>query len=125
MTSGSRNLLILGIGSILIASVTTSVSLAIYRNTGDIYLDRSRPGFLPDKDEVEAETEVTTNFTYGDSGALDEEELEQYLEELQKIKDRLKNLPDAFSDAPLSDESLGIKSNTPSTQDPENHTVTE
>ena len=43
MTRGSRNLLILGLGSILIAGGTTSVSLAIYRNTGDIYLDRSRP----------------------------------------------------------------------------------
>lgn len=109
MTRGSRNLLILGLGSILIAGGTTSVSLAIYRNTGDIYLDRSRPGFLPDKEEVEAETEVTTNFTYGDSGALDEEELDQYLEELEKIEERLKNLPDAFSSKPQSDESLGIK----------------
>lgn len=125
MTSGSRNLLILGIGSILIAGVTTSVSLAIYRNTGDIYLDRSRPGFLPDKDEVEAETEATTNFTYSDSGELDGEELKQYLEELQKIEDRLKNLPDAFSDAPLSDESLGIKSKTSEAQGLENFTVTE
>ncbi len=109
MTRGSRNLLILGFGSILIAGGTTSVSLAIYRNTGDIYLDRSRPGFLPDKEEVEAETEATTNFTYGDSGALDEEELDQYLEELEKIEERLKGLPDAFSSKPLSDESLGIK----------------
>lgn len=125
MTSGSRNLLILGIGSILIAGATTSASLAIYRSTGDIYLDRSRPGFLPDKDEVEAETEATTNFTYSDSGALDGEELEQYLEELQKIEDRLKNLPDAFSDAPLSDESLGIKGKTSGAQSLENFTVTE
>ena len=103
MTRGSRNLLILGLGSILIAGGT------IYRNTGDIYLDRSRPGFLPDKEEVEAETEATTNFTYSDSGALDEEELDQYLEELEKIEERLKGLPDAFSSKPLSDESLGIK----------------
>lgn len=109
MTRGGRNLLILGIGAMLIAGGTTSVSLAIYRNTGDIYLDRSRPGFLPDKDEVEAETEAATNFTYSDSGALDGEELDQYLEELKIIEDRLKGLPDAFSDAPLSDESLGIK----------------
>lgn len=109
MTRGSRNLLILGTGSILLAGATTSVSLAIYRGTGDIYLDRSRPGFLPDKEEVEAETEAATSFTYGESGALDEEELEQYLEELQKIENRLKDLPDAFSGTPLSDESLGIK----------------
>lgn len=109
MTHGSRNLLILGAGSILIATATTAVSLTIYRNSGDIYLDRSRPGFLPDKDEVESDSSTTTNFTYGDSGALDGEELDRYLEELQKIEDRLKDLPDAFSNTPLSDESLGIK----------------
>ncbi len=109
MTRGGRNLLILGLGAILIAGATTSVSLAIYRNTGDIYLDRSRPGFLPDKEEVEAGTEATTTFVYGDSGPLDAEELDRYLKELQKIEERLKDLPDAFSDGPLSDESLGIK----------------
>jgi len=109
MTRGGRNLLILGIGSVFIAGLTTSVSLAIYRNTGDIYLDRSRPGFLPDKEEAEAETEATTNFTYSDSGPLDGEELDRYLEELQKINQHLENLPDAFSGTPLSDESLGIK----------------
>lgn len=109
MTHGGRNLMILGIGSILIAGITTSISLAVYRNTGDIYLDRSRPGFLPDKEEVEAETEATTTFSYGDSGPLDEAELNQYLGELQKIEKHLNSLPDAFSNAPLSDESLGIK----------------
>jgi len=112
MTRGGRNLLILGIGSVFIAGLTTSVSLAIYRNTGDIYLDRSRPGFLPDKAEAEAETEATTTFTYSDSGSLDGAELDRYLEELKKINQRLENLPDAFSGAPLSDESLGIKAPT-------------
>lgn len=109
MTRGARNLLILGLGSILIAGATTATSLAIYRNTGDIYLDRSRPGFLPDKDEAEAESKATTSFSCGDSGPLDEKELDQYLEELQKIQDRLDDIPGAFSGAPLSDESLGIK----------------
>ena len=52
MTSGSRNLIILGILSIIIALTTTSVSLAIYHNSGDIYLDRSRPNVLPDEDEI-------------------------------------------------------------------------
>ena len=46
---GGRNLLILGIISVLIAVTTTGVSLAIYHYSGDIYLDRSRPGFLPDE----------------------------------------------------------------------------
>ena len=50
MTKGSRNLVILGSVACLIAAVTTSIELVIYRNSGDIYLDRSRPGFLTDED---------------------------------------------------------------------------
>ena len=46
MTSGARNLLILGCGAIAITAITTSLSLFIYRQTGDIYLDRSRPGYV-------------------------------------------------------------------------------
>ena len=50
MTTGGRNLVLLGVGSILIAFIMTGVSLAVYHNSGDIYLDRSRPGFLPDEE---------------------------------------------------------------------------
>ena len=52
-TNGARNLFIMSLVAILIALSTTGVSLAIYHNSGDIYLDRSRPGFLPDEDEIE------------------------------------------------------------------------
>ena len=45
MTKGGWNLVILGAASILIALVTTGVSLAIYKFSGDIYLDRSAPDF--------------------------------------------------------------------------------
>ena len=41
-TRGGRHLAILGAGAILIAGVTTGISLMVYRNSGDIYLDRSR-----------------------------------------------------------------------------------
>ena len=59
MTVGSRNLIILGVVSGIIALATTGVSLAVYHNSGDIYLDRSRPGYLPDKEEIEEEDEMT------------------------------------------------------------------
>ena len=55
MKKNRRNLIILGLLSVIIATVTTGVSLAVYHNSGDIYLDRSRPGFLPDEDEIEGE----------------------------------------------------------------------
>ena len=48
----NKNLLVLGIIAVGIALATTVVSLVVYHNSGDIYLDRSRPGFLPSEDEV-------------------------------------------------------------------------
>lgn len=110
MTRGSRNLIILGVGSILLAGVTTSVSLAAYRISGDIYLDRSRPGYLPDEVEVSEEDPVDSGFVFSDSGNLTEAELDEYLKALKAVDDRLNNYPDAFSPTPLSNESLGIPS---------------
>lgn len=112
MTSGGRNLTILGIGAICIAGLTTSTSLMMYRLSGDIYLDRSRPGYLPDKEEA-SETPEATTFVFPDSGALDRAELDQYLKELQKINERIDEFSDPYASGPLSDESLGItNSNT-------------
>ncbi len=109
-TRGGRNLAILGVGSILLAIITTSVSLAMYRISGDIYLDRSRPGYLPDEEEVEKDTNITTNFTFSDSGTLTAEDLDEYLNALHTLDSRLKNFDDPYSPVPLSDESLGIPS---------------
>lgn len=109
-TRGGRNLMILGIGAILITIITTVTSLTIYRVSGDIYLDRSRPGYLPDEDEVTETTETNTNYTFSDSGALTREDLSEYLEELKQVDDRLNDFSDPYSPAPLSDESLGIPS---------------
>lgn len=106
---GGRNLLVLGIGAIIITTLTTGISLWVYRSTGDIYLDRSRPGFLPDEDEVDKNTKVNTSFTYSDTGPLDAAGLEEYLKELRIINDRLRVLSDPYAPTPLSDESLGIK----------------
>lgn len=108
-THGGRNLAILGIVSILIATATTAASLLVYRNSGDIYLDRSRPGYLPDEEEANEEAATTnTNFVYSDTGALDKTELQEYLDTLKSFNDRLDSLSNPYSPDPLSDESLGI-----------------
>lgn len=109
-TRGGRNLMILGVGAILITVITTVASLTIYRVSGDIYLDRSRPGYLPDEDEVTDTAETNTNYAFSDSGTLTSEDLSEYLEELKKVDDRLNNFTDPYSPTPLSDESLGIPS---------------
>lgn len=109
-TRGGRNLIVLGVAVILITFVTTATSLAIYRLSGDIYLDRSRPGYLPDEEEATESTVTNSSYTFSESGTLTYADLTEYLEELQKIDDRLNEFADPYSPSPLSDESLGIPS---------------
>lgn len=108
MSKGARNLIILGGVACLIAAITTSIELIVYRNSGDIYLDRSRPGFLPDEDEVEANHQDESTYSYPDTGNLDADELDKYLEELRLVEAHIKRLADPYGPSPLSDESLGI-----------------
>ena len=111
-TRGGRNLAILGGAALLITVATTSASLLIYRNSGDIYLDRSRPGYLPDEEEAQQDPAASTNFNFPDNGPLDKNELESYLKELDAVNTRLRALVDPYSATPLSDESLGISNNS-------------
>ena len=83
-TRGGRNLALLGLGSILIATITTSIGIYVYHSSGDIYLDRSRPGYLPDPDEVEEEQEINPTYSYPDNGPIEKSEFKTYLEELKK-----------------------------------------
>ena len=69
LSKGGHNLIILGVAAIFIAFATTFVALKIYHDSGDIYLDRSRPGFLPEKEEAEAEKDPA-DFEFKDSGPL-------------------------------------------------------
>ncbi len=105
---GRRNLILLGIMATGVAVFSTAVELWIYRSSGDIYLDRSRPGYLPDNNEVQEAPNATSTFHYPDTGALDPEELSEYLKELKVLSDYLNRLDDPYSGDPLSDESLGI-----------------
>lgn len=110
----SKNLLILGIASVSIALITTIVSLVIYHNSGDIYLDRSRPGFLPDEEEVETKPQST--YAFDSTGTIDAETLNDYIDHYDDAVEVIDNLEAPFSATPLSDESLGI----PATPNPEN-----
>lgn len=107
MTRGGRNLIILGIIAILVTLATTSVSLIWYRDSGDIYLDRSRPGFLPDEEEAEQET-IEADYTFPETGTFSEAELDEYLKNLEIEIKGLKTFQDPFGEKALSNESLGI-----------------
>ena len=103
---GDHNLFILGIISIVIAIVTTVVSLIIYHKSGDIYLDRSRPGFLPDEEEVTTKPETT--YSFPSSGTLTDGVLDDYILHFEEAIEIIDDLHSPFSETPLSDESLGI-----------------
>ena len=106
---GGRNLVILGVVSTVLAVMTTGVSLAIYHNTGDIYLDRSRPGYLPDEEEIENEEEnEVEEYSFEKSGKLTVEILAEYLERLQAEIKAIDAYEQPFDESVLSDERLGI-----------------
>lgn len=105
MEKSVRNLTLLGVGSVVVAGLTTVVALTIYHNSGDIYLDRSRPGFLPEEAEESVEE---GSYKFAENGTTSKEELEEYLRELAKTRQTADKLEDPFGATPLSDEALGI-----------------
>lgn len=111
----SRNIVILGIVSVSIALLTTIVSLVIYHNSGDIYLDRSRPGYLPDEAEVENEPEST--YSFPSSGPINEEVLNEYIDHYQQVLDYIDDLDSPFAETPLTDDSIGIPPAPPEPSD--------
>ena len=107
MTNGGRNLMILGAISIVAALCTAGVSLAVYHSSGDIYLDRSRPGYLPDEEEVGEEV-PEEDYEFSKSGVVTKDVLDEYVQALEgevKVMDLYEN---PFNEDALSDERLGL-----------------
>lgn len=107
---GGRNLVILGALSVLVAMMTIGVALAIYHNSGDIYLDRSRPGFLPDEDELEGDEkeEKEKEYDFERDGGLTREDIEVFMKNLNVEVEAIDNYKKPFGEEALSDERLGI-----------------
>lgn len=108
-TNGGKNLVVLGLASIVISIITTGVSLAIYHNTGDIYLDRSRPGYLPDEQEIEEEGEKQEEeYIFDRSGKITIDVIDEYLEKIQTEVRAIDAYSDPFDENALSNAKLGI-----------------
>lgn len=105
--NGGRNLCILGIGALIVAIITTSISLKIYHDTGDVYLDRSRPGFI--SDEEKRQTEENIKETFSEDGAIDAKVLDEYLQKLEQMRKKSDDYIKDFTTNPLSDDQLGIE----------------
>ena len=108
MTKGGKNLAILGVLSVVIAFLTTGVSLALYHNSGDIYLDRSRPGYLPDEEEIEQGDDTKEEYVFNKSGTINGAVLDEYMEYFEKEIEAIEAYKEPFATSALSDESLGI-----------------
>ena len=103
---GGRNLMILGFASAIIAILTTAASLQIYRSTGDIYLDRSRPGYISEGEKHSEEDDQKESFS--NEGEVDQKAIDEYLKELDKVMERISEASDDFSPEALTDDSLNI-----------------
>ena len=108
VSKGARNLIVLGVLSIVIATLTTGVSLAWYHLSGDIYLDRSRPGFMPDEEEVKKEEKTEDDYDFSKSGELTVDVLEEYLNRLNDEVQAIDEDKEPFSTKVLSDAELDI-----------------
>lgn len=100
-----RNFLILTVVAIAIPVITVSASLVAYNLSGDKYLDRSRPGYMP---EDSGETDELPSNTFSDSGPIDTETLDEYLQNLDQLTRYLTSDSQYFGPHSLSDESLGL-----------------
>jgi hypothetical protein len=100
------NLCILGLASIIIAVVTTGISIVIYHKSGDIYLDRSRPGFLPDEEEIEQPT--IEEFNFSEAGPITQYDIDEYIKHYIENMNELDKIDAPFGAGPLSGKSLGI-----------------
>ena len=103
----NHNLFLLGVGATLIALLTTGISILIYHYSGDIYLDRSRPGFLPDKEEIESQDE-DEDYLFSEDGPVTKYDLDEYLKQFQEEITDLDELKNPYGPDPLSDGALGI-----------------
>ena len=109
MSKGGRNLIILGVGAIIIASATSAVSLYVYHKSGDIYLDCSLPeADCPSARAGSEENNRENAYTFSDSGEINERTLTEYLNEIQTPITRIQKLGKPFGDDILSDKSLNI-----------------
>lgn len=108
ITHGGRNLIILGVVSTVISVALTGISLLIYHNSGDIYLDRSRPGYLPDEEEIREEGEKEEEYVFDKSGGLTAAVIEEYLTKLNIEVKAIDAYEEPFDEDVLSNGHLGI-----------------
>lgn len=91
---------------ILLAMVMTTISLDLYRKSGAIKLDMSRPGYEKVRSKVEKSRD---DQPFENSGTLNKAAITDFDQRMSKHRKELKNLGN-YDNANISDESLGLSS---------------
>lgn len=89
---------------VVIAGAMTVISLELYRRSGAMKLDMSRPGYEKVRTEVEKSSD---DQPYDSSGALTDEALQDFENRIKKYQDELDNLGQ-YDNSIISDESLNL-----------------
>lgn len=107
--SGAKNLVILGVGSVLISLITVAASLYVYHASGDVYLDCSLPeADCPSAHSGSEENRHEKAYVLKDSGKIDADVLDEYLKEFENTVNKVRKYEAPFGGNALDDESLGI-----------------
>ena len=91
---------------ILLAVVMTTISLDLYRKSGAIKLDMSRPGYEKVRSKVEKSRD---DQPFESSGVLNKAAITDFDQRMSKHRKELKGLGN-YDNANISDESLGLSS---------------
>lgn len=89
------------VGSVVVAFITTSISLYMYNISDTALLDLSRPGY----EAVRADLDPVDNLSFPDDGVITSETIEAFDELYQKQLNKTKSNPfksDALSNASLN-----------------------
>lgn len=98
---------------ILVATAMTLISLELYRRSGAIKLDMSRPGYEKVRQEVEKSQD---DQPYSSSGVLDSAAVKDFDSRLDKYREELKKLSD-YNSADIADEDLNLIDHNGQAQD--------
>ncbi len=98
-----QRLLVLVVGSIVLALVLVMVAMALYASSGSAQLDISRPGYKSVQDQVQP----STFESFPASGEVDSDTIDEFLELYDRETMRVDS-EGVFETSALEDEALGI-----------------
>lgn len=89
---------------IVVAFVMTMISLQLYKHSGAMKLDMSRPGYEQVRSEVEKSRD---DQPYSATGELNEAAIDDFNNRIDRYKQELKNLG-TYDNSIISDENLNL-----------------